>query len=230
LFEHSNTTPGYMTDYTTMGKRTLYLVRHGQRLDAINSKWFAADDNKYDPPLSEQGHWQAQRLAERLSQEPIDWLFSSPYLRALQTMQPTAAALDMPFYVDDGIGEWLSKAMITHEPKIVAPIKRAADFAHMGLTHSSKVQPIYPETVQEVFERLHRAVNSLLASYEGNLLLVGHGRTVTGIAHRLTGQPESNFKYELTGITKLVLNDGVWEVRLNGDISHLSETTMPHFV
>ena len=219
-----------MTDYSIMGKRTLYLVRHGQRLDTVNNKWFTPDDNKYDPPLSEKGYWQAQRLAERLSHEPIDWLFSSPYLRALQTIQPTAAALDMPFYVDDGLGEWLARTLIPHTPNIDAPIKRAADFSHMGLTHTSKIQPVYPESVQEVFERLHQAVNYLLESYEGNLLLVGHGRTVTGIAHRLTGQPEPTFKYDLTGITKLVLKDGVWEIYLNGDTNHLSETVTPQFV
>jgi broad specificity phosphatase PhoE len=219
-----------MTDYTTMEKRTLYLVRHGQRLDTINSKWYTADDNQYDPPLSEKGHWHAQRLAERLSQEPIDWLFASPYLRALQTAQPIAENLDLPFYVDTGIGEWLGRAMLPNPPNIVAPITRAVDFSCMGLSHPSKIQPVYPETVPEVFDRLQQAVDYLLESYAGNLLLVGHGRMVTGIAHRLTGQPEAHFKYDLACVTKLVWNGNEWEIRLNGDTTHLNEAVMPHFV
>ena len=219
-----------MTDYTKMQNRTLYLVRHGERLDAVNRNWYGVDGNKYDPPLSEKGHWQAQRVGERLRQEDVDYIFASPYIRALQTAQPIAEALDMPFYVDEGIGEWLGRALIPNPPNIIAPIKRAADFSYMGLTHPAKILPVYPETVQQVFDRLHQAVDYLLETYEGNLLLVGHGRVVTGIAHRLTGQPESAFKYDLACLTKLVLHDGKWEVRLNGDTAHLTETTMPQFV
>lgn len=219
-----------MTDYTTMENRTLYLVRHGQRLDAVNRNWHGTEDNKYDPPLSEKGYWQAQRLGERLRQEPIDFIFASPYIRALQTAQPIAEALDMPFYVDDGIGEWLGRSMIPNPPNIIEPIKRAADFSYMGLTHPTKIQPIYPESVEQVFDRLQQAVDYLLETYAGNLLLVGHGRVVTGIAHRLMQQPESTFKYDLACVTKLTLHDGTWEIRLNGDTSHLTETAMPHFV
>ena len=219
-----------MTQYDQMATRTLYVVRHGQRIDTVNRNWYGEGDNKHDPYLSEKGQWQAQRLAERLTQEPVDYIFASPYLRTLQTAQPIAEALDIPFYVDEGLGEWQGRAMFATAPEITPPIKRAADFDYMGLTHEALIQPAYPETVQQVFERYHKTVDHLLETYEGNLLLVGHGRVVTGIAHRLTGQPEVQFKYELAGLTKLVLEDGEWQIRLNSDTLHLSEQTVPYFV
>jgi broad specificity phosphatase PhoE len=220
-----------MTVNNTTEHRTLYLVRHGERLDAVNRNWFCKDDkNKYDPPLSEKGQWQAQRLGERLRQEPIDYIFVSPYLRAMQTAQPIAEALDIPFYVDEGVGEWLGRSMLPKEPQIPPPIKRAADFDYLGLTHEAQVIPVYPETVQQVFERLQRAIDCLLEKYEGNLLIIAHGRVVTGIAHVLTGKPETQFQYDVACITKLALEDGEWQLRLNGDTSHLTEETMPHFV
>jgi broad specificity phosphatase PhoE len=94
-----------------MKKCSLYLVRHGQRLDAVDKNWYEKDDNQYDPPLSDAGFEQAECLAERLLQEPIDYIFVSPYLRALQTAHPIAEALDLPLYVENGIGEWLGKTI-----------------------------------------------------------------------------------------------------------------------
>jgi len=213
-----------------MTTRTLYLVRHGERLDAFNKNWYDSEDNKHDTPLSDKGQMQAQRLAQRLQQEVIDRIFVSPYLRALQTAQPVAEALNMPLYVEAGIGEWLGRSMLPQAPNIAAPQTRMEEFPCIDLRHESFVIPNWPETVSQVFERYEKAVQQLLTHYDGNLLLVGHGRTVTGIAHRLTGKREFEFKYELAGLTKLVLEDGTWQVRLNGDTTHLTAETVPQYV
>ncbi|MEL6408065.1 MAG: histidine phosphatase family protein [Chloroflexota bacterium] len=215
-----------------MTSRTLYLVRHGERLDAVDKKWYEAENgNKHDSPLSEKGHEQAQKLAQRLIQEPIDLIFSSPYHRALQTAHPVAEALDLPLYVEPGIGEWLGRSMMSHDPNITPPFQRCDEFPTLEFSHNPRVIPHYPESVKECFERLEKATTELLDRYEGNLLFVGHGRTVTGIAHRLLGKPESQFKYEQAGITKLTLyEDGNWTIRLNSDIAHLTSETVPHYV
>lgn len=215
-----------------MSSRTLYLVRHGERLDAVDKKWYeAVNGNKHDSPLSDNGHVQAQKLAERLLQEPIDLIFSSPYYRALQTAHPVAEALDLPLYVEHGIGEWLGRSMMSSEPNITPPFQRRHEFPMLEFSHNPRVIPHYPESVTQCFERLEKAVTELLDRYEGNLLLVGHGRTVTGIAHRLVGKPESQFKYEQAGITKLTLeDDGAWTVRLNSDVAHLTSATVPQYV
>jgi broad specificity phosphatase PhoE len=213
-----------------MTKRSLYLVRHGQRLDAVDKNWYGTDDNKYDSPLSETGFEQAQRLAERLVQEPIEHIFVSPYLRALQTAQPIAEALDLPLYVENGVGEWLGQSMLSHEPNITPAYQRRDDFPRLDFSHNPRVTPHYPESVAQCFERLESAVTQLLEAYEGNILIVGHGRTVTGIGHVLTGKPESHFKYGLAAVTKLDYDNGKWLIRLNSDIAHLHAEIMPQFV
>lgn len=213
-----------------MTQHSLYLVRHGERLDAVNKNWYSADDNKYDPPLSELGFEQAQRLAERLSQEPIDHIFVSPYVRALQTAHPIADALNLPLYVENGVGEWLGRSMISHEPKIVPAYQRRDDFPLLDFSHNPRVIPNWPETVNQCFERLERAVTQILEAYEGNILIVGHGRTVTGLGHVLTGKPESHFKYDLACVTKLDYEDDAWTIRLNGDTVHLEGETVAQFV
>lgn len=211
--------------------RSLYLVRHGHRLDEVDKQWYqAGGGNQYDSPLSDKGKEQAEKLAQRLRQEPLDWIFSSPYYRALQTAHPLAEVLGMPLYVENGIGEWLGKSMLPREPHIIPPFQRRDEFPMLEFSHNPRVIPHYPETVNQCFERLERAMTQLLDAYEGNMLIVGHGRTVTGLAHRLLGKPESTFKLNNAGITKLDEVDGRWVMRLNSDITHLTTDTMPQFV
>lgn len=203
-----------------MTERRLYLVRHGERQDAVDKSWRG---EKYDSPLSEKGLQQVWQLGERLRDEPIDLIVSSPYLRALQTAHAIAEARDQAFIVDEGVGEWQGKSMMPQRPTLTPPDRRAADFPLMTLHHEAEVFPVWGESVAQVFERYQRAAGALLELYEGNILIVGHGRTVTGTAHVLTGKPESHFKYHLAGLTVLCLMDGKWHVELNSDTEHLEQ-------
>lgn len=213
-----------------MTQRRLYLVRHGERLDAVDKNWHRTGDNRYDPPLSERGFQQAEQLAQRLLEEPIDHIFVSPYVRALQTAQPIARALGLPLYVEAGIGEWLGKVMLPYDPMVLPYDDLRLDFPQISHAHVSLVFPEYPETAEQCFDRLQRTTEQLLHAYSGNLLFVGHGRTVTGTAHRLTGERESNFLYGLACISMLELVQDRWSVCLNGDTAHLATAPTPYYV
>jgi broad specificity phosphatase PhoE len=213
-----------------MKDRILYLVRHGQRLDSIQKQWYSPDENQYDPPLSPEGMGQAYQIAQRLQAEPIDFIFSSPYLRALQTAHPIAEALNLPLYVEAGIGEWLGRGMIPLEPNITPAYQRHEEFPRLEFLHNTRLVPHWPETVEECFARLKNTIQQLLESYEGNLLIVGHGRTVTGLAHVLTQKPESQFKYGLAALSTLRLHENSWQIELNSDESHLKEDPVTYFV
>ncbi len=65
---------------------TYYLVRHAHN-DYTNDE---------DRPLSERGLRDAERLANILSGMPVDMIFSSPYRRARQTIEPLASRLNLP--------------------------------------------------------------------------------------------------------------------------------------
>jgi len=68
----------------------LVLVRHGEATPN------PPDATDYDPPLSERGRWQAQRLARRLAGSRIDALYASPLRRAQETAQAVAEATGLP--------------------------------------------------------------------------------------------------------------------------------------
>jgi probable phosphoglycerate mutase len=80
---------------------TLLLIRHGE------TAWNAAGriQGQLDVPLSPTGVWQAQRLATRLSPEPIAAVYSSDLTRAALTAQPLAQSLGLSIALDRRLRE-----------------------------------------------------------------------------------------------------------------------------
>jgi phosphohistidine phosphatase SixA len=70
---------------------TIYLVRHGSAGSRDDS-----DPTDHDRDLDDAGRQQATKLAEWLRHESITRIVSSPYRRCLQTVEPLAAALELP--------------------------------------------------------------------------------------------------------------------------------------
>ncbi|HEY6116271.1 MAG TPA: phosphoglycerate mutase family protein [Candidatus Dormibacteraeota bacterium] len=68
--------------------RSFYVIRHAKA--GSREKW-AGDDRKR--PLTKKGIKQAQDLVEVLSPYPVASIFSSQYLRCVQTVQPLARRL-----------------------------------------------------------------------------------------------------------------------------------------
>ena len=78
----------------------LYLVRHAKAGSRHN---FAGDDRLR--PLSENGRLQAQALAKPLAAGGVHTLISSPYLRCIETLQPTAKLIGAAVATDDRLAE-----------------------------------------------------------------------------------------------------------------------------
>jgi transcription factor C subunit 7 len=59
-----------------------------------------------DPPLAAYGVEQAKELAEHAAtlDPPVERIYSSPFYRCLETINPLAEKLDMPILPDNGIG------------------------------------------------------------------------------------------------------------------------------
>jgi phosphohistidine phosphatase SixA len=68
-----------------LSKMTIYLLRHASAGVALADR---ASDR--DRPLDSKGIKQAQAIAERLGALEVSGLYSSPYLRCVQTLDPLA--------------------------------------------------------------------------------------------------------------------------------------------
>lgn len=90
----------------------LIVIRHALPLRIISQ-----DGSPADPPLSEAGRRQAERLATWLAHERIDALYASPMRRALETAEPLAQALGLEIARDVGLVE------VDHRADVYVPME-----------------------------------------------------------------------------------------------------------
>ncbi len=77
----------------------IVLVRHAQ------PEWVRDGLNVVNPPLTDRGHRQAERLAAVLGSEEFDEVYVSPLARARQTAAPVLAAMGR----DEVVAPWLEE-------------------------------------------------------------------------------------------------------------------------
>ena len=80
---------------------SIVLVRHAESV-------YPTPDgpDEYHRPLTDVGLAQAEDLVEELAALEPDLVASSPYLRAVQTIEPVARAVGLPVHTDHALREW----------------------------------------------------------------------------------------------------------------------------
>lgn len=161
------------------------LVRHGQTDWNLEGRY----QGQSDVPLNASGLAQAQGLARRLKEEHFDAAYSSDLSRALETARAIAALHDgLVVRVDPRLreinqGQW--------EGVQVEKIReRFAGLWNARLTDPVSVRPPGGETVGEVFQRVHAALDEIASRFSGgNVLIVSHGLALATILCALQGIP-----------------------------------------
>ncbi len=203
--------------------KTVWIARHGNRLDFVNPDWFNTAERRYDPPLSEDGLIQAKQLGERLQNEKIGHIFASPFLRTIQTASEVAKLLDIPIKLEAGIGEWHNPHWMSETPEIHPRELLEKDYPYIDWNYTSYQVPNYPEMEVTMMKRMADVIEQLVSQYSEDILLVGHGASVMGLIEGLT-QETPIFQPSLCCLSKLVKTGNQWQIEIGGDTSHLSIT------
>ncbi|MBW4620356.1 MAG: histidine phosphatase family protein [Cyanosarcina radialis HA8281-LM2] len=202
--------------------QTVWIARHANRLDFVNPDWFLTAERRYDPPLSDDGMVQAQQLANRLRGEKIAHIFASPFLRTVQTANAVAEVLDLPVKLESGLSEWLNPAWMTAMPEKLSMAALTELFPRVDPSYISRSIAQYPETKEQVIERAGNTAKMLADEFAEDILLVGHGASVWGATMGLVpGLGEGDLKASLCCLIKVVRQESLWGLELNGDTSHL---------
>ena len=135
---------------------TFYLVRHA------HADW-RPDEKR---PLSEQGLLDAERVADVLIEFPIKKIYSSPYLRAQQTIYPLSARLNITVQIEPDLRErCLSDEAVDD---FLSAVKRTwADptFAHSGGESNSDIKKRGMAVVSRLLEQ-ESSKHILLSTHE----------------------------------------------------------------
>lgn len=209
-------------------ERHLHFVRHGIRADFENPAWRETAANPHDTPLSETGLRQAEDVAKALQGRGIAHIFSSPFLRTLETANPLAEQLDLPLLREPGFSEWLNPAWFQTAPRWLAMEEAVARFPRIDPSHQALHEPSFPEETESpgVYDRVGLALERLVERFPvGHVAIFAHGSPLgQGIA-RLIGTLEG-IDLHMGSITTIALTEqGAWLVQSGS--SHLRDPD-PH--
>ena len=196
--------------------RVLWLLRHGERIDHVDPDW-----QGWDPPLSPQGVNQAQLTATFLRTHNIERIYSSPFLRTLQTAHAVAEELDLPLRMESGLSEWMNPQWFPTPPPLPSAAERAQAFHRMDLTYKPLLPAPYPESLVECLRRSCVAARLVGANdTAGSILMVVHGGTVSGIVSGLQGQTHE-VPCQYCGLYRLRLSGISANVEMANGTDHL---------
>jgi 2,3-bisphosphoglycerate-dependent phosphoglycerate mutase len=173
--------------------KRLYVVRH-----------CSAEGQSPDAPLTWGGRKQDERLADFLKQKDIVSIISSPYVRAVTSIEPLAEALNLHVRGDSR----LSERVLSSEPLDNWLDCLQLTFTDFGLAYHGG------ETSLQAMERATQVVNEVLAGNRRNVVLVTHGNLMTLLLRHFDERFGFQEWAELT-------NPDVYRVSVNG-----SETTV----
>jgi probable phosphoglycerate mutase len=200
---------------------TLHLVRHGDTKQAAEGI-FCGD---IDPPLTESGLLQAERVARALQPLGLSALYCSPKTRARMTAEPIARATGLTPTLEDGIREIAYGAW---EGRFEVDVRRDDAAAYDAWrTDPALVSPPGGEGAFAIAARaLPVVLRARLEHPRGHVLLVSHKATVRVIVCALLGVPLGRYRSHIAcptaSITSFEFTDrGPMLTRL-GDVSHLA--------
>jgi 2,3-bisphosphoglycerate-dependent phosphoglycerate mutase len=205
-----------------MDSYSITLLRHGESVGNAEGYY----QGQYDFPLTEAGREQVQKLVARWQADgtQFDQIIASPLIRAKETAEAVAAALDVPIQFEplwkernNGVLGGLKHEVADEKypkPDFFTP------YDNIGETGECNF---------ELYLRAGQAIHKLLRMSPARYLIVSHGGTlnqalyvVLGIAHQANGQG-TRFRFGNTSITRLQYDpeNHIWSVLGLNDCTHL---------
>lgn len=204
-----------------MNTRRVFLARHGNRQDFVDPTWHSTADEPYDPPLSSDGVEQARRLGQRLRNEGISAIVSSPFLRTVQTAHHANLALNVPIYIEPGFGEWLEQSSFDRLPRLRTLEVLRAEYPTLGDGYNPSWVQRHPETAADLRARAQRTLTKLLQQLDGTLLVVSHAASVGAMA--LIDERNAHIDCPLCALFMLEHDAQGWRLELNADVTHVGQ-------
>jgi probable phosphoglycerate mutase len=160
------------------------------------------DSGAADPDLADDGHRQAQLLANYLTSEDLDAVYTSPMRRARQTAAPLALAKGLDPVVHEGVSEWdrnstwyvpIEELKATNDPRWQAMVD--------GWTGPDDLSP---ERFQDI---VVTAVEEIVSAHSGGrIAIVCHGGVINTYLARILGlaNPKGFFYPNYTSIHRVM--------------------------
>lgn len=183
----------------------IYFVRHAHSIYTPEER---------ERPLSEKGRNDAQSVADLLKEEKIDVVISSPYKRAIQTVQGVAVQFELPIHMEEDLRErLLSKEPVVDFEETITKVWENPTFSFDGGESNNSAQ-----------QRGSACIKRILKDYKGKNIVVGtHGNIMVLIMNYFDSKYDFNFwkALEMPDIYKLTFNEEKLISAVRIETSHL---------
>jgi broad specificity phosphatase PhoE/orotate phosphoribosyltransferase len=207
----------------------LYFIRHAEAEGNVKRIFHGWTDAN----LTEKGHIQAQKVAERFKHIDIDVIYSSNLTRAKETARYIADLKKLPVITSVKLreingGDWEEQKWEDLPLKWPYEYHTWENMPHVH--HMPK-----GESMEEFQERLINEVRYIIENNEGkNICIVTHGTAIKALVCyfcQCTLEEMLNIKWvDNTSVTEIDYVDGNFKVVFEGDASHLGDkySTLKH--
>lgn len=204
------------------GACEILLVRHGESAPAVPGEEFPKVDGHGDPPLSPDGRWQAQRLAERMAKERVDHIYVTNLRRTAETAAPLAGRLGITPTVEPDLrevflGEW-EGGLFRQKTAERDPVAE-----QMWTEGRWDVIP-GAESHDQLRARVVPAIERIAKAHpDQRVVVVVHGGIIgTVLATATDARPFAFVGADNASISHLVVDGQRWIVRRFNDTGHLA--------
>jgi 2,3-bisphosphoglycerate-dependent phosphoglycerate mutase len=148
----------------------IYILRHEDR----------TQDCSFFSPLTKEGLDNSIKLSDILKNEKIDVIYTSPYMRTLQTVYPYSIKYKIKVNLEYGLGEIQHQDIIAKKSIGIHIPEYIADTFNYNPNYKSIIQTEnikYPETINDIDTRVKQVLKSIVNKYfhtNNNILLVTH--------------------------------------------------------
>ena len=204
------------------GATTVLVVRHGESAAEVPGRPFELRDGHGDPELHPVGVRQAELLADRLEQEPIDAIYVTTLRRTHETAAPLARRLGItpveePDLREVFLGEW-----------------EGGKFRERAVDNDPVFQEIFrqerwdvipgAESLEAFDARVWSAFQRIVAAHPDQLVMVvAHGGVIAHLLHRVSDS--RRFAFSVTdnaSISEVVAAADRIVLRRYNDVAHLT--------
>lgn len=210
-----------------MDRSSIYLTRHGARIDALDPHWLnkSSHSRADDPHLSPAGQTSAVELAQALSRLKqsgecrLMHIVSSPYIRCVETANAVAKVMELSIKIEPGIAEVNSSCnpgfLGARELKKQFPL---IDTSYVPVMKKEELRVEYSDGV--CAQRSSDTALRVRDRLNGDILFVGHGASCLGIAGAFGKRGYVGY----SSLFHFVQRNGKWELDgVFGDGAHLSD-------
>lgn len=179
----------------------IYFLRHEDR--PLQTSTFYIE-------LTEKGHVGAQKLVSKLNPLNIDRIYSSPFIRTLQTVKPYTSQNEVQVRTDYSLAETISDYnQVEGSKKYLSPFECSyfnVDPVYKSLIYVNELK--YPESYEDLQKRANKFMEYIHHKYshtDHKILVVSHMNVINALlnAHNVHVDRELNAFYPMGGLSTI---------------------------